>query len=279
MADNRSGGVNATISRIAAHVASQTYVCRPGKIISFDPATNLAVVQPVIQQKVSTKNKVEYRNFPNILRVPVMIPYSPVAGLCLTVPIRKGDPCMLLFADRMMDNFVKQFAKGGCCVSPECCGGDNQTSEPRMHHLTDAICIPGLFGQPDRIPQWQNDAIELRNYDRTCFLRMDEKCNITIRTTGNATIKTDGDINFNAKGKVNVCGAGGDFLNESCGDAAFSVQENGSCCCAGSCSDTATDNCCNITTTGSMCVKSSCAPGTSNNCMYVDDFGSMCVRS
>lgn len=191
MADYRSGGQNSSVNRMIYAVLSEMEFSKPGKIVKFDPDTNLCDAQPVVKRKVTIEDKAEYRELPVILRVPVVLPYSPMAGLCFTQPIRKGDPCLLLFSDRMLDNFIDQFAKGGCCVAPECCGGDNKTSEPRIHHLTDGMCIPGLHGIKDKIPKWNNEAIEMRNFDRTAFISLAENGDIAIQNTGKIVIKGD----------------------------------------------------------------------------------------
>lgn len=278
MSDNRSGGLNNTIARMMFHHLSSMEFCKPGKIVKFDAENNLADVKPVVKEKTTVDGQPEYRELPVILRMPVVLPYSPAAGLCFTQPIKEGDPCMMLFADRMLDNFIKEFAKGGPCVLPECCGGDNKTSVPRIHHLTDGICVPGLHGIKDKIPKWNNEAIELRNKERTCYFSMNKNCDITMVTTGNIVVKNDGDFTVNTKGKVNINGADDVCINMSSGNSAFSVDSNGSCCCSGTCSPTATDTCCTISTTGSMSPKSSCPAGTSNNCMTADGLGSLRLK-
>lgn len=258
-----------TIERMLA----EAFCCLPGVVEKFDAATQLAEVTPAIQRKIIQRNgKPKYEKIKPITKVPVVVPYVQKLGLLITLPIAKGDEGILVFSDRMIDNFVK---KGGI-QPPECCGADNQTTEPRAHSIIDAIFIPGIITKPNVVKSWNNEALEIRNKDRTCFFSMNKNCNITIITTGSTAVKTDGDISMNANGKVSVCGSGGVFINQPSGSEACTANSTtGSCGCSGSCSPSATDNCCNITTTGSVCCKSACPAGTSNNCMKVDSTGSL----
>ncbi len=191
MSDYRCPAEGETEKLAFQDALSKMHFCRPGKILEFDPDSFLATVMPAIKAKVSDGKKVEYTDLPKIIRVPVVVPYSPVAGLCLTVPIREGDPCLLLFSDRFMDDFIDRFEQGGKAVNPEACGRDNLTTRVRMHHLTDAICIPGLYGQPDRIPGWNNDAIEMRTHDGKTYVRLG---------TGGYGIRLTSGVGFDAGG-------------------------------------------------------------------------------
>lgn len=199
MADYRSGGVNSSTERIVYSMLAEMHCVKPGKIEVFDSETNLAEVRPVVKIKTTVNKEPVYQELPVLVRVPVVIPYSPMAGLCITQPIRNGDPCLLLFADTMLDNFVARFEKSGCCVAPESNGGNNRTSIPRIHDLTDCVCIPGMHGVKDAIPHWNSDAVELRNFDRTAFISLAKSGDIAVKTTGNIDIAADGIITINGK--------------------------------------------------------------------------------
>lgn len=171
MADYLSPSENDAPNLQVLSVLSDLRFSMPGIVEEFDAETNLVKVTPAIKAKISVDGKVEYKKLPLILKVPVVIPCAQNAGLCLTIPIKKGDDCLLIFSDRMIDNFVKDGTVNGP-VSPECCGGDNKTSEPRMHHLTDAVCIPGILSIPTKIPNWNPEHMELRTKDGKNFIRV-----------------------------------------------------------------------------------------------------------
>lgn len=142
--------------------------CLPGIIQKFDPATNRAEVVPAIKGKLSFGGKASYISLPPILEVPVVIPCSQSAGVCVTVPIAPKDECLLLFSDRMLDQFL---ANGGV-QNPEAVGPHNQTTEPRQHDLTDAICVPGIITRPNVIANWNNECVEMRDKGREKYVSL-----------------------------------------------------------------------------------------------------------
>lgn len=239
---------------------------RPGYIESFDARTQLVQVTPAIMMKKSVDGKVEYKKLPIIINVPISLMYAQTLGLVVTLPIRKGDECTLIFSDRFLDDFIEKGAQQGN-AKPECCGSDNKTSEPRMHHMTDGICFPGIITKPFRVPKYNTEAIEIRNKDRTCFFSMNQNCNITIQTTGNISTYCN-NATVSAMSSVNISGNGGVYINES---SASTVTSNGNCCCAGSCSSNYRDSCCGVTQQGNMCCNGACSPGATSNCMRIDD--------
>lgn len=190
MSDRRFANENAAMVDMVESIVSQMRFALPGIIEEFDVNTNLAKVKSAIQAKWYEDGKPVYKDFPIVEQVPVMIQYAPTQCLCMTLPLKKGDPCLLIFSDRMIDNFVKEFKKGGNPVKPECCGGANKTTEPRMHHLTDAICLPGLYGQPDKIKNWNPNAIEIRNSDRTAYFSLNKNGSIYMKAPGGVFIDT-----------------------------------------------------------------------------------------
>lgn len=167
----------------------------PGIVEEWDAAKQLAKVKPAVKRKWLNKDtgKPEYDCMPVLCKVPVVVPYSQQAGLLLTVPIRKGDEGLLLFADRSIDMFIKN---GGEQNPEECCGADKQYTDPRAHSLSDAVFIPGIISQPNIVEDWQEDAIEIRNKDRTAYFRLDEQGNLTFKTTGALNFETAGDMTF-----------------------------------------------------------------------------------
>ena len=171
--------------------------CLPGAIEEFDAGTQIAKVCPAVKAKAirdcEQGCEVEYVKMPCLWNVPVVVPFAQADGLLLTLPLKKGDEGLILFADRMIDNFVE---KGGC-QPPECCGADNKTTEPRAHSLTDAIFIPGVISKPQAVPDWNMNAMEIRNRPRTCFISLGTDGNIEMETTADVNIKAGGNINLN----------------------------------------------------------------------------------
>jgi hypothetical protein len=103
---------------------AQIHTSMPGKIVSFDPKTMTAVVQPALQsmQKQNDGSAKPVDIHP-IADVPVHFPGG--GGHAMTFPVKVGDECMIQFAERSIDNWHQH-------------GGTQQPSDYRMHDINDA---------------------------------------------------------------------------------------------------------------------------------------------
>jgi len=108
------------------------FVCLPGRIVLYDPATQMAQVQPLI--KYPAPGQGTYL-LPIIINVPVLFPRSSICYF--SFPLLPGDLVTLIFADKSLDKFLQL----GMEVDPE----DN-----RIHYLNDAYAFPG--GYPFTLP-------------------------------------------------------------------------------------------------------------------------------
>lgn len=187
-------------------------VCFPGIIKSFDAVKQRVSVVPAVRMKVTLPDQVIYVDMPEIINVPIVIPYGYAGGLMITFPINANDPCLLIFSDRALDNFLQTGAQADPIGRI-----DEQVTAPRAHDLTDAICIPGLIADPQKIASWNNNAIEIRNSDRSVYISLtaanvqtqgDVTANGKLNQTGNVTLtgnlSVSGDIT--AQGKLTVTG-------------------------------------------------------------------------
>lgn len=164
MSDRQQPSIHEALKEVSLSSLAEMHFCRPGIIESFDGT--LAEVTPAIMRKVYEDNVPKYVKLPLIVRVPIAVPFSSTAGLLLTVPIRTGDQCLLLFADRELDNFIEK----GEVVPPETVGANNKYSLPRMHDLSDAVCLPGITLVTNAVPNWNNENIELRDRSRAKYV-------------------------------------------------------------------------------------------------------------
>jgi hypothetical protein len=110
----------------------------PGEVVSYDPATQTAAVQPLIQEvSVDEFGTATVRTLPQISNVPVMFPRS--GEWFCSFPIAKGDTVLLVFAEKSIGRWREQ----------------DKLTDPgvvSMHHLSDAVAIPGLFANPRKLP-------------------------------------------------------------------------------------------------------------------------------
>ena len=132
---------------------SGIHTCMPGKIISY--SGGLATVQPEQEYKVADGRRM---NMPVIVNVPCF--FLGVEGRSITFPVKSGDGCLLLFAERSIDDWLL--------------GGESD--DPRKFDLTDAFALVGL--QPTR--SHANDAIEINH--GYCKFRIPENGPVSINT-------------------------------------------------------------------------------------------------
>ena len=126
-------------------------VAVPGIIQSFDPARQLAVVQIALREKVVTPGKSPVDTAISLLKdVPVVLPRG--GGYSLTLPLKSGDECLLVFSDMARDYWWLR-------------GGVQNQFELRRHDLSDAFCIPGPWSQPRVLPAYSTTSAQLRSDD------------------------------------------------------------------------------------------------------------------
>jgi hypothetical protein len=178
---------NSQLRETIDRAMSQINTCLPGVIESFDATTQTVTVKPGIQIRTNIDGKIGYLDLPQIINVPILFPYAAVAGFALTLPIRSGDPCLLVFSQRAIDNWHDQ---GG--VQPP----ENNGLSCRHHDLTDAFALLAPNPVPLALSNWEAEGIELRNRARTT--------RITVR---------DDEIEFRVGDTVMTLGAGGLIIN------------------------------------------------------------------
>ncbi len=132
---------------------SGIHTAAPGKVVSYEKG--LASVQPSIKYKVEDGRVLDA---PVIVNVPVYFPTGSNASI--TYPIKPGDDCCIVFAERSIDDWLK--------------GGESD--DPRKFDMTDAMCFVGM--KPGR--SHSNDAIEITHGG--CTFRMPEGGPVSLNT-------------------------------------------------------------------------------------------------
>lgn len=154
------------IDVIVETIIARQFHSRPGIIQRFDSEKNSVDVLVGIRAKAPVVDgQVRYYDLPLCIDVPLVAMSSPAAGMYLTFPIRQGDPCLLIFSDRMLDIFQRT----GEMSMPEYADRDTASSMLRHNDITDAICIPGLITTNNAISEWNDENIELRTADRAIY--------------------------------------------------------------------------------------------------------------
>jgi hypothetical protein len=170
--DTRLAPEKAQHEELFDRLSSRLNTCMPGIVKDFDPATQTCTVTPAIQMRTYQDGISGLEQLGDIQHVPLYFPFTPVAGFALTLPVRPGDSCLLIFAQRCIDDW---WELGG--VQPPGAG----LVGARHHNLSDAFalcCGPSL---PDVLGSWFADGIELRNRERNSRVTV-EDAQVTTRT-------------------------------------------------------------------------------------------------
>lgn len=145
-----------------------------GEIISFDKNDQTCSVR-VLHKQTNQYNPYvnQLIEYPVLEKVPCVVLGG--GGTYITHPISKGDQCVLLFSDYMIDGWWSS--------------GEARPSDfPRKHDLSDAIAIVGLKALPQAIQNY-SDFLEL-HYSNNSSIIIGNTIDIN-----NQTINLNGDVN------------------------------------------------------------------------------------
>ncbi len=148
------------------------WTCLPGIIIDVQADKMTCSVQPAIKAVFTdTKGVKKDVQLPPLIFCPLMFPAG--GGFSLTFPVAAGDECLVIFASRCIDNWWLQ-------------GGSQTQAEMRMHDLSDGFAFVGIRSVPHALPDWSQNAVQLRSDDGTAKM----------------AIGTDGIVRVTAAGQI-----------------------------------------------------------------------------
>lgn len=113
------------IEDMISNGVSGIHTACPATIISFDAGTCIASVKPTMTYYKSDGTTLDY---PVIIGVPVFMPKA--GSSQITYPVKAGDSCLLVFAERSIDEWMGK--------------GNSDNHDPRRYDLTDAFCFVGM---------------------------------------------------------------------------------------------------------------------------------------
>lgn len=133
----------------------------PGHVLTFNPFTQLAQVQPGVARV--DINGAEFK-VPPIIEVPV---YFPGGDFCVEYQIDPECEGDILFSQRCIDGWIQN---GGVAANPI----------GRFHNMQDAMFLPGFRSQPNVLPSFQNNGVRMRNRAGTQFVWLKNDNSITM---------------------------------------------------------------------------------------------------
>ena len=161
-----------------------------GIVQSFNSVLQEANILIAYQQvtSVSPLGVKTFAEFPVLLNVPVE--FQGGGGFTLTMPVSKGDECLVLFNDRELDAWLI-----------------NGTVSPPIldiaHDLRDAIAIVGIRNNTRALANFSTTSTQLRSDDGLTYVEVAGGgiVNVVAPTSINMTAPN---INLNATGKVTM---------------------------------------------------------------------------
>src|SRR4249919_1062844 len=97
----------------------------PGTIVSYDAATNRAIVKPTLPKRLANDEELQS---PQIVEVPVVWTSSGGGKAGITFPLQPGYGVMLSFQQRSMEGWLD--------------GKNTMPDDPRQFDLSDCVAIP-----------------------------------------------------------------------------------------------------------------------------------------
>lgn len=133
-------------------------VACPGIIQSFNPDEQTVTVQLALREEIIKEDySKEWLNIPVLLDVPIVIPHA--GGYALTMPIKQGDECLVIFSDMCIDAWFSY-------------GGIQNQMEKRRHDLSDGFAVLGVWSQPQKILNYSMNSAQLRSLDGNAYIEL-----------------------------------------------------------------------------------------------------------
>ena len=196
-----------------------------GQIESFDPATQLATIKLAMKQ---VKDILEdgtriLQEYPLLLECPVFFLFG--GADFISLPIEPNDPCIVLFNDREIDQWLNH-------------GAGQYPVSIRTHDLSDAIALVGIRPLTNSVVGYLANGIRLSHGNGNATLDLKTNLIETVATlllhhgnmqvTGNALIQGNATVNGNAQVDGNELVQGGlTVLGQTKGNGGtFTVNDN-----------------------------------------------------
>jgi hypothetical protein len=115
---------------------ADVHVSMPGRVETYDAATQTADVQPLLKRALRDEDGEIVETLPLCPGVPVLFPRA--GDWFVSLPLSKGDTVLLVFAERSLDQWLER-------------GGEVDPGDLRMHSLDGAVAIPGVYPRKERL--------------------------------------------------------------------------------------------------------------------------------
>ena len=152
-------------------IFSSLHCALPGTVVSFDPSTQTAGIQPAV--------KIGSRMFPVLPEVPVFFPGT--RENAITWPVSAGDECLVILADAEIDAWFEN-------------GEASAPRSARKHSLSDAFAFVGFRSRPNVIGDFPEQATVFpHDHDDRYYTRAetDDLVNNAVSAGGGSTDRSE----------------------------------------------------------------------------------------
>lgn len=179
----------------------------PAMVVSYDDATQKAVVQPIIKRRDrdGDNNAEGLVDMAPISGVPILFPSVFNGGLFF--PIKPKQNILLHFCSRNIDNYM--LSQGEATVDPQ---------SYRTHNYSDCFATIGLTTFPKALGSDPSDCVLVFNSDTSSENKITLKANgdvvvdtptkFIVNATGNVEVNTEADAVVNAGGNTTITSGG-----------------------------------------------------------------------
>jgi len=151
-----------------------THTSMPGKIKEYDKDTQKASIIPLLKKKFKDTNETIV-DLPVLNNVPVHNIVCNNRKTYMYFPVKVGDPGMLHFCERSIDNYLSSTPNESKELIPV------YHDSPRHHDLSDAWFVPGILPF----------SISLQNVPENDIIIKNDQLTITIDPSGKIKINND----------------------------------------------------------------------------------------
>lgn len=173
--------------------------CYPGRIVSFDPVTQLADVEIAIERFYSDyEGYFKSESRPPLQDLPVHFPRS--RDFAMTFPIQVGDDCLICFAYRGYNHWIEE----GSLKAGRLPGGHPAPQVFRINNINDAFVLVGFDSKVNAITDFNPNDLEIRSRDNTQKIVLEKGGKIVVENPSNDVDVNCVKLTVNASEKVDL---------------------------------------------------------------------------
>jgi len=169
---DRRSSLESVLSVAIDTALKDVHTILPGQIISFDPVSQTANIQPELQRNIDG----ELVNLPVLSAVPVRFMKS--GDFSITFPLKEGDEVAVYVIERSIDNWFED-------------GGIQSPNDTRKFDLSDAFVVPILYSQAQKVEDFDADNLVIKSSDGGMKITMRLSDNTIILKSAKTIIDND----------------------------------------------------------------------------------------